>query len=187
MERVGLIMLAAGVSRRFGADKRQARLPDGRTLMQASMEAVPAIFSSRVLVLHPGDESLAASIQGWHCVIAEKAAEGMGASLAAGIAAMGDMDGVLVALADMPWISSDSYELVRSALAPQRIIIPCFQGQRGHPVGFGQPWPATLGKLTGDKGARELIRSEPAAVLEVDSGDPGIVRDVDTSKALQQG
>src|SRR5690606_11968613 len=77
-EGIGVLMLAAGASRRFGADKRRASLANGRTLLQASLAAVPSSFTLRLLVLRPGDEDLAAHCRaaGWQVLMAPDAARG---------------------------------------------------------------------------------------------------------------
>jgi len=55
--KIGIIVLAAGYSRRFNADKRQARLHSGEMLLDATLSKIPDIFYQRVLVMHPGDEA----------------------------------------------------------------------------------------------------------------------------------
>jgi molybdenum cofactor cytidylyltransferase len=58
------------------------------------------------------------------------------------------------------------------------IAAPVFEGRRGNPVAFGARHLPALLALTGEHGARSLLRSEP--VVEVAVDDPGILRDIDT-------
>jgi CTP:molybdopterin cytidylyltransferase MocA len=70
------------------------------------------------------------------------------------------------------------------ALCPGKIVTPVYLGQRGHPVGFDQGYFHTLKNLCGDEGARKLINANPASVVALDVGDPGVVVDVDTPAQL---
>jgi molybdenum cofactor cytidylyltransferase len=108
----------------------------------------------------------------------------MGASLAAGIQASEDAEGWIVALADMPRIQIATIEAVARALdggAP--IVAPYYNGQRGHPVGFGAEHRDALLSLDGDSGARALLDSQRVMRLDVD--DAGILRDIDTPEDLR--
>lgn len=184
--RVGIIMLAAGVSRRFGADKRQALLPDGRGLLDASLEAVPPAFDLRLLVLRPGDEALAALFRehGWESLLAADAGLGMGHSLAAGIRAARDWEGALIALADMPFIQARTYLRLAQALTRHDIAVPVHRGRRGHPVGFRRSLFGELASLAGDRGARALLERHGDRCHELEVEDAGVLRDIDTPAAL---
>jgi molybdenum cofactor cytidylyltransferase len=112
----------------------------------------------------------------------------MGASLGCGVAASRDADGWAVALADMPWIAAATIRRVVDALQHGAdTVAPTYRGARGHPVGFARRHLAALLALTGDTGARVLLRAEAHAVTLIDVDDPGIVRDVDTPAALHGG
>jgi len=183
--RIGCIVLAAGHSRRFGADKRQARLPGGRTLLDHTLSSIPSSFLDRILVLHPGDEALAQDYsEHWQIVIADKAELGMGHSLAATIALASDWDGAVIALADMPWISPGTYLMVKETVRPENLVLPYFGEQRGNPVGIGRNFFPILANLEGDRGARGLFQRHPESVVRLMLGDAGIVKDIDTPDAL---
>ena len=184
--KTGIIVLAAGFSRRFKGDKRQARLADGRSLLQASLDAVPASFTERVLVLHPGDDDLAATHRTWHSIIATDAVKGLGHSLAQGIAVAieNDWSGALITLGDMPFIKAETFEKVRSALQNAPAAIPVCAGRRGHPTDFSKILFNELAVLTGDTGARAILSRYADQVAVVDCNDEGIWQDVDTVEDL---
>lgn len=177
---IGCIVLAAGRSRRFGSDKRLQRLPSGRTLLEETLAVAAPLFVHRVLVLRPGDETLARTFgAAWQVVMAEDADRGMGHSLAAALAECSDWQGAVIALADMPWVAASTHAAVRDALSAERLVVPCYGGQRGNPVGIGRRFFPTLRQPAGDTGARELFTSRAAEVLRLEVGDPGILRDLD--------
>jgi molybdenum cofactor cytidylyltransferase len=137
-------------------------------------------------VVRPGSEALARMLNDAGCdvVFSTDAERGMGASLAAGIEASADSEGWIVALADMPRIAVSTVEAVARTLdGGASIVVPFYQGQRGHPVGFGSEHRDALIGLDGDTGARALLSTHQVARLDVD--DPGILRDVDTPEDLR--
>lgn len=182
---VGCIVLAAGRSLRFGADKRLARLPGGSTLLERTLASIPPDFTQRILVVHPGDEELVAPHQpAWKVVFAADAHLGMGHSLAAGIALATGWQGAVIALADMPFVKPATFNAIHSALTPARIVVPYWQQQRGNPVGIGADYFEELAELEGDQGARLLFRKHAAAVVRLEVEDAGIVQDIDTREGL---
>lgn len=181
------LLLAAGSSRRFGSDKRQARLPCGRSVLQASLDTALQVFSQVHVVLRETDDIDALGIAATVPVVRSPQADlGMGHSLASGIAALGDSDAQAVAilLADMPWLRRETLLQLTAHADPQRIVMPVYDGQQGHPVIIGRAfWPLLEG-LTGDKGAKAVIGAHAQACIRVQTDDPGVLLDADTPDAL---
>lgn len=186
----GVIVLAAGRARRFGSDKRAHRLPDGRSLLQASLELYARAFPRCIVVLRPDDPDPRAPAGAGPAPVvvrAEQADSGMGHSLAAGAAAARGWRYAFVALADMPWVRPDTLAQLRHLLERQLasrggavIVQPTFAGVPGHPVGFSADLFAALRALEGDEGARRVLRAHAGAVLREAVDDPGVLRDLDT-------
>lgn len=108
--------------------------------------------------------------------------EGMGSSLAAGMAPLlkGGDPGVLVTLCDMPHLAPGTLaELVRQAAGSQKILVPVYRGRRGHPVYFPRRFFPVLARLTGDEGARGVLSAHPGWVREVPVEDGAVVEDID--------
>lgn len=182
---IGCIMLAAGYGIRFGADKRQARYPDGATLLERAISRIPASLVPRVLVLRPGDEALAVQFaNGWQIVHAQNADKGMGYSLAAAMACTVNWNAAVIALADMPGVQTATYAAIVQALAPDRIVLPCYRQRRGNPVGIGSRFFSELAGLRGDQGARVLLQKHADSVLKLELDDAGILQDIDTPEAF---
>ena len=118
--------------------------------------------------------------EGVRTVVCERAAEGMGASLACAVRAAGPADGYVVALADMPFVRPSSIAAVRDALAAGAVLAaPYFHARRGHPVGISARFRAELETLGGDEGARRIVAMHGAELVKVPVGDPGVIRDID--------
>jgi molybdenum cofactor cytidylyltransferase len=77
---------------------------------------------------------------------------------------------------------------VADALARHAVVVPVFQGVRGHPVGFSVACREALLALTGNRGASPVVQAQAAlnAVGFVDVADEGTVTDIDTLQDLQR-
>ena len=184
---VGLL-LAAGSSRRFGANKLIQPLPDGRSVAVHSCRNLLAGTGNVLAVVRQESGPLAACLRDEGAEVMEFAGAdlGMGASLAFAVRSSAEAAGWLVALADMPWIRPMTVGLLVDAMGRgAALVAPVYQGRRGHPVGFSAVFRDRLISLSGDEGARSFL-TEHAQVLtlrEVD--DPGILRDVDLPEDLR--
>jgi molybdenum cofactor cytidylyltransferase len=117
-------------------------------------------------------------------------AEGLSTSLRTGIAALNaDVAGAVVLLGDMPDAAAPTIDALIDgfAAAPDvEAAIPVFGGTRGNPALLGRGLFAHAARLTGDEGARGLLRGlDPARLLAVNVADAGIGRDVDIPDDLR--
>jgi molybdenum cofactor cytidylyltransferase len=107
----------------------------------------------------------------------------MGASLVCALNATREASGWLIALADMPYVLPATITaLIREVEAGADIAVPTYQGRRGNPVAFSRAHLPNLQKLSGDQGARGLLRAH--TVVEVAVDDAGILKDIDTADDL---
>lgn len=181
------LVLAAGSSRRFGSDKRAARLPDGQSLLAATLALAQRNFPEVAVVLRSGDEAEALGVpSGVRVIRCADADLGMGHSLAAGVAALAEerFRAIAVMLGDMPWIADASLRHLAESADIDRIVFPLHDGQRGHPVLFGRRYWQEMMTLTGDQGARRVLEDHEEAWLGLEVNDPGVLRDADTPAAL---
>lgn len=189
MTRIVGILLAAGRGSRFGGGKLLTPLatpvpgiPEGTPVGIASAIHAGRALTEVIAVLRPGDADLAAGMRaaGLATIECANADEGMGATLACGVAAAREADGWVVALADMPWIDPTTIASVAAALAAGAdIVAPAWRGKRGHPVGFAYRHLDALLASSGDAGARELIAASRDQLMLLDVDDPGVLLDVD--------
>ncbi|MFP6561590.1 NTP transferase domain-containing protein [Paraburkholderia sp. B3] len=183
------VLLAAGTGSRFDPNglrnKLLAPLPGGTSVAREAAHRLLLVVPKVIAVVRPGAETLACVLNEAGCdvVYSADAQRGMGASLAAGVGAAGDAESWIVALADMPRIAVETIAAVARAIDEgAALAAPFYEGQRGHPVGFGLEHREALLALDGDAGARALLATYPLMRIDVD--DPGILRDVDTPADL---
>jgi molybdenum cofactor cytidylyltransferase len=187
----GALILAAGFSRRFGADKRLHRLAGGQSLLSATLAPYLQVFANVAVVLRDTDSVLSAHISQSGSrrrpiiIPTPHAALGMAASLGDGVRAIADWDYAFIGLGDMPYIQVESLARLDAAMRAARrngqraIVQPVSDATPGHPVGFSREFFAELMTLTGDEGARKVIRAHPEARIEVALNDPGLLADID--------
>lgn len=157
-----VLVLASGKGERFvasgGRGSKLAALLAGRPVLEHTLDAVRA--------------------SGLPFHVEDAGHPGMGDSIAAGVRATADAGGWLVLPGDLPLVAPQSLRAVAAALAQASVVLPMYQGERGHPVGFASQHGAALQALTGSEGAAAIVRQ--GGVLRLDLDDPGIVTDIDT-------
>jgi molybdenum cofactor cytidylyltransferase len=182
------ILLAAGAASRFGTQKLLAPL-HGRPLVLHALSALQPAVDSLIAVVGPDSDELAALLRqaGACVVVCDEAALGMGHSLACGARHAPTDANLLIALGDMPAVTTASIRLIGAALADGAgIAVPVHAGRRGHPVGFAARFAPLLCGLTKDQGARTVLLAHADTVQEIAVDDPGVLADVDTPLDLQR-
>ena len=66
------------------------------------------------------------------------------------------------------------------------IAAPVYQGVRGHPVGISSAFRQQLEALSGDEGARSVLRNNAHMIELIEVDDPGVCRDIDTPADLSE-
>jgi molybdenum cofactor cytidylyltransferase len=186
--RVEAILLAAGAARRMGGRDKLLELVAGRPILRAVAEAARASQADRVIaVLAPGAEARRAALDALPVAVVEAPdwAEGMAASLRAGLAAVSaEAEAVVILLADMPEVTAGHIDRLIAAFDPEEGREICravsASGVPGHPVLFGRRFFESLAQLTGDRGARDLLRDAPDFVTDVPTPGEGAAVDLDT-------
>jgi molybdenum cofactor cytidylyltransferase len=186
------ILLCAGASTRFGSQKMLHPLADGRALAVHAAERLIAGAGNALAVVRPGAVALSQALEDAGCevLVAARASEGMGASLASAISASAEAEGWVVALGDMPRILPATHRAVADALRKgARIAAPFLGegGERGHPVGFSAALRESLVALSGDIGARGILAGQAQEIVKVPVDDPGILEDIDHPGDVPQG
>jgi nicotine blue oxidoreductase len=173
------LVLAAGEGRRFGGPKQLAEV-DGRPLVEHALAALAGLDRVAVVLgAHADDVRAGADLGAAELVFCPDWAEGIGASLRAGLAALDGAGEVVILLADQPGVSAAAVARVRST--PGAAARAVYGGEPGHPVVVRRPLLERAGELRGDAGFRALL--EGAA--EVECSDLGDGRDIDTRHDLE--
>lgn len=199
------LLLAAGAGRRMGRPKALVEL-DGQPLVLRALAAMAgAGLAPRVVVLGAGADAVAPLLPpDTLTVVAPGWETGMGASLRAGLGALGGrgdtgpgITAALVHLVDLPGIGAAALARVAArassdpgspAATPgagvEVLARGAYRGRPGHPVLLGAAhWPAVAAGAEGDAGARGYLADHPGVEL-VEVGDVADPADVDTPEDL---
>ena len=188
--RLEAVVLAAGAGSRFGGGKLVAPWRGG-VLLDGALAAALVAPVRRVTVVWGADPRVAEAARAFGLrtdarqrltiLRAERHAEGLSASLRAGIEALADdCSGVFVFLGDMPRAPAAVAPALAQALAGGALAAaPVALGRRGHPVLFGRNLFPALTALDGDRGAAAVLDGLGDALALVEAPDDGVLFDVD--------
>jgi molybdenum cofactor cytidylyltransferase len=188
---VAAVLLAAGAGARMrGVDKLLEPVEGQPMLRHAAAALVGSRADTVLAVIGPDHAGRRAALDGLDVTIVENAAaaEGMGASIRAAMAALPpETDAVLLALADMPEIAPVHVDRLIAAFDPEEGRAICRavggDGKPGHPVLFGRRFFETLARLEGDEGARAILAEHPDLVELVPTPGRAATLDLDTPEA----
>lgn len=185
------IVMAAGQSKRFGAENKLLQPVDGRPMVRIVAETALAAGLSPVVVVTGHDaDAVRGACHALPVTFAHNPAyaDGMAGSLKAGVEALPEAaSGAVVLLGDMPRVGAGlvSVLLDRFKAQPEAAaVVPSVAGRRGNPVLLARRLFGQVTQLSGDAGARRLIDQHDEAVLAVETDEAGVLLDVDTPDAL---
>jgi len=187
------LLLCGGAAARFGGPKLLAAIPGEESAGPLAARAARSLregAGNALAIVPVGAGALRAALEAAGCEVMEsdRTARGMGASIAAAVAATDRADGWIVALGDMPLVASATVRAVRDAVAGGALIaapVLAATGVRGHPVGFAAALRAELLALDADVGARAILERHRDAVRLIRTDDAGIAVDLDTRDQLE--
>mgnify|MGYP001012858874 CR=1 FL=1 len=188
-ESFAAVVLAAGQASRFGGGKLLA-VYAGRPLLHHALAAAKAAPVGEVVVVTGADaEAVAACAHAFdpalRMVYAPDHAEGMSASLRAGVAALSPAAGAFIFLGDMPRVPHAILPALADAVRGGAMAAaPEFAGRRGNPVLLSQALFPVVGDLRGDTGARALLQGLGPALARVETDGEGVLFDVDQPSDL---
>lgn len=189
--RIAALTLAAGRSLRMeGSNKLLVELDGIPVVVRVVRTLISSQAKPIVVVTGYQEGQVRQALSEYDVVFAHNPeyADGMSTSLRHGVATLpSEIDGVLVCLADMPWITADHINRLISSFDPLRgrtICVPTSCGQRGNPVLWGKLFLPEISRLVGDAGARDLIAKHTDHVCEVEMEDAAVLTDVDTPADL---
>lgn len=181
-----ILLLAAGASARMAGRDKLMEPVAGRPLLRERAEVALASMAPLFVTLPPraAAPDRWASLDGLPLtrVTVPRPGDGLSASLAAGIAALPpEAPGVVVLLADMPEITADDLAALVADWDGRAIHRAAgADGTPGNPVLFpATDFPALAG-LSGDRGARDLLRAEAGRTRLVPLPGAHALTDLDT-------
>jgi len=185
VRRIGVALLAAGSSQRFGESDKLSAAFRGRMVAEHAALAIPTEVLGGAWVVTAGPDHPCEPIwraRGFTPLINPRAGQGMGTSvaLAAKAAIEASLDALMIALADMPLVPRSHFAaLISAASGVDEIAVSTEGNARMPPAIFGRGHFEALARSYGDKGARTLLQKG-----EVIACSPAWLKDIDTIEDL---
>jgi molybdenum cofactor cytidylyltransferase len=189
--KIAALIMAAGQSRRMGAENKLLADVKGTPMVRRVLDQVVASDAGPVaVVLGHEPKRVRECLAGPDITFVENPdfEQGLSTSLIRGLEVLpDDIDGVVVCLGDMPRVAADDINRLIAAFSPtegRAICVPTYRGKRGNPVLWARRFFDEMRHLHGDVGARHLIGEYADVVVEVEMAADGVLLDVDTPEKL---
>jgi molybdenum cofactor cytidylyltransferase len=184
------VILAAGEGSRMGQPKGLVRIGE-RTLLEEVLDAYSASLARGVVVVVAPDSPVSKFVdtESAQLVTNPEPARGPLSSLWAALDQVeATADAILVHPIDVPVFDPELIdELVRHYDAGEGpIVVPTYQGRRGHPVLFGRSCFPLLRAASLETGARQVLHEHPDLVREVPTELPWVTEDLDTPQDVER-
>ncbi|MHB1021838.1 MAG: nucleotidyltransferase family protein [Acidobacteriaceae bacterium] len=183
------VVLAAGASTRLGQPKQLVTIEEETLVDRAVRLAVAAGASPVFVVLGANADAIRSKAKLAGAVVVENAAwaEGMASSIRCGVDAVHtsvpQASGVLLMACDQPAVTAEHLQgLIAASIRDKKIAASQYGGRLGIPAAFPASEFVNLLQLTGESGARDVLRKNPASItaLAFAAGE----LDVDTPEDL---
>jgi CTP:molybdopterin cytidylyltransferase MocA len=176
------LLLAAGAGRRLGGPKALVQL-GGVSLVERGVALLREAGCEPVVVVLGADADHIRPLVTADVVVATDWAEGVGASLRTGLAALASTPAVacVVALVDQPFVGADAVRRLIAVAGQADAAVATYDGEERNPVLLDRAvWNDVADLAVGDAGARAWLRAHPARVLRVVCDGTGSAVDIDT-------
>jgi molybdenum cofactor cytidylyltransferase len=183
---ISAIVLAAGASVRMGSPKALLKI-SGKTFLQHIVDVLASAgVHDVVLVLGANADVIKRQLDWFRGTVVTNNDWnfGMLSSVIAGLGALGrpDIDGALFCPVDHPLITKEIVEGMVQAFSQshKQIVIPTYQGRRGHPVLFHSSLFPELIAAPMAVGARAVVHNHEKDLAEMATEDEGVIINIDT-------
>ncbi|MFT6406823.1 MAG: molybdenum cofactor cytidylyltransferase [Arenicella sp.] len=179
--KLACVILASGASARFGSSKMLYELEEGISILTQTIRIYAAVFD-QVHVVVRFDDKLAIELvrrEGAICIENLNPEHGISQSIVAGVDALAPSTAWLFALGDMPYVLPTTVRSLLLSAAVESIVVPRTSRGIGNPIVFGADFKSALLGLTGDVGAKPLLKRHAQQIRFYDCEDDGIHHDID--------
>jgi molybdenum cofactor cytidylyltransferase len=187
---IAATVLAAGASARMGFPKALLKF-HGRTFLATILDATEALGVHRLVVVGAEADKILSihDLRDVQVLHNDEMAAGPIGSIRASVRAVQThpVDGLLVWPVDFPHVAVDTARILIDAfkLGTWAIVVPEYDGRRGHPAVFGRAVFEELLAAPDSQGAKAVVRADPDRVLSVPVADPAVIDRLNTPGAYQ--
>lgn len=186
MGKINVIVLAAGYSSRMKTNKMLLSFAGSTVIENTVQKFLQSQVNQVAVVVGNEKEKIQQILSTYPVQIIEnpRFGAGMSTSVQEGVRVFkkdSSLDGIMIIPGDMPLIKTETINRMVSCFKEEDapIIIPVYQGNRGHPVLFAKSLFSQLLEVKGDVGARDVVKRNFAQCNFLEVDDQGILIDID--------
>ena len=193
---ISAVILAAGESRRMGKKNKLLLRIGSEAMLVKLVKAVCASDVAQILVVIGHEaEQIRLELNDFPLSFIHNYnfSKGITTSIKSGIKEVSkNSNGMLICLADMPYISTSEINKLIHAFVQNRIkgkkliVVPVFQGQRGNPVLFSSDFRNDILDYKEESGCKGVIINNSESVKEIEMDDDKMLLDVDNLDDYQR-
>jgi len=182
------IILASGFSKRMGKDKLMIEINGFKMIEKVIIECKLSSLDEIIFVYREESIKSIADKYGIKSVYNPNAHLGQSESLKLGIKEAKNSKGFMFLMGDQPFITSAVIDILINEFKSKDfpIVVPYFGGIKGTPAIFSSIFINDIMKITGDKGARDIIKANPEKVNKVYINNLRMGIDIDTEEDLKK-
>lgn len=184
---LSIILLAAGQSLRMGSENKLLLPFRKKPLIQRVVTQLLTADIGKITVITGYEESkIKAALSHFPVNFAHnpdfEAGQMTSVYSGAQFASVHHSDGMMVVLADMPFLTARDYKHMRDcfrSLLGSKILVPYFGRERGNPILIPAPFVREIAENNPNAGCREILRRYPDKIQKIDVTSSAFVRDID--------
>jgi len=188
MNNTGIIILAAGSASRFGGIKQLLHFNNKTLLQHVIDEAVDAGAEPIVVITGANADEITRHVNDERIerVYNENWQQGMASGITAGVHKLitlnNDIENIIITVCDQPFVSAPLFRQLYQTQSEGtgHIVASAYADTVGTPALFTQKYFDALLSLTGEEGAKKIIKANENDVTTVDF--PQGIIDIDTAK-----
>ena len=185
---VSAIVLTAGASSRMGKPKAFLEW-NGSTFIETICSKLNKLNLFKIVLVTSISIDIKCrlkSTKNIDCIQNPRPEDGMLSSFRCGLKKLKSKNtNVMLCLIDHPAVEQKTYKKLCKNAKKNKIVIPVYNGRRGHPVIFGADFISELLEKECPEGAKTIVRTHPESILEIEVNDKGILMDIDTPKEYE--
>ena len=182
---ISAILLAAGQSKRMDGENKLTKEIQGTPLIKHTVKNILASSINELIVVlgHQKEivEKLIDKNEKIKFVFNKDFENGMASSIKTGLNNLSEKtEAFFICLGDMPMVNHDIYNQLIKSKDNKEIIVPTYKGQQGNPVLFDNLMKDKVLNISGDVGAKKILKLSKAKILNLEINDQSIAKGFNT-------
>lgn len=182
-EKIDVILMAAGLSKRFGKENKLLHRFNGRQLIEYTLDLVTSYgkFNEIWLVYSDSRVKRVAENYAVNFLLNEMPEDGISRSIHLGVKAS-TADYYMFLPCDQPFLDDHTLDIIVGAATKKKIVCPMWRGEGGTPTLFSSFFRTELLNLRGDHGGKGIMKKNIEDVIEIPVSSKFVLFDIDSKE-----